>query len=69
MSATDVTIAARLNALPPHDQSVVRAFWQAMRELGIPLHPDGKCPGADCCCEEMSYSVNLRACELLGVSP
>ena len=61
--------AGRLARETPHVQRVIRAFWQAIEELDIPPHPDGQCPGADCCCEEMSYSVNLRACELLGVSP
>lgn len=70
MSAANATIAARLNTLPPHDQSVIRAFWQAMGELDIPLHPDGQCPDpSSCVCAEMSHSVYLRACELLEVSP
>jgi hypothetical protein len=59
----------RLSAESPHVQRVVRAFWQAMAELDIPPHIDGQCSDAACTCAEMSYSVNLRACELLGVSP
>ena len=61
--------AERLRTESPYVQCVIRAFWHAMAELDIPPHMDGQCPDSACNCAEMSYSVNLRACELLGVSP
>jgi acetyl-CoA acetyltransferase len=46
------------------ERAVTEAFYQAMEEAGIPPHPGGECPTADCRCEELADSIEARAAEL-----
>jgi hypothetical protein len=46
------------------ERAVTEAFFQAMAEAGIPPHPGGECPAADCRCEELADSIEARAEEL-----
>jgi hypothetical protein len=43
----------------------VGAFKLAMRELGVPEHPDGQCPDWDCNCRELQPALVARVTELL----
>lgn len=59
---------ARLATFGKADQAVLLAFRQAMEDLGIPPHPDGKCPQEyDCPCGEYDWVVEARARDLLGL--
>lgn len=48
-----------------HERLVLRAFVQAMTDLGIPEHPDGQCPGPDCDCETKADQVEARAIQII----
>ncbi len=70
---TNVTLTeqekARLATFGKGDQAVLLAFRQAMEDLGIPPHPDGKCPEPDCPCADYEWVVEARARDLLGLEP
>lgn len=53
--------------LSPHELRAVGAFKLAMRQLGVPGHPDGKCPpGEHACTDVGSDAIAQRAYELLA---
>jgi hypothetical protein len=43
------------------ERRTIRAFKQAMADLGIPDHPGGKCPSPDCRCKALADQVEARA--------
>ena len=43
---------------------IAGAFRQAFEESGLPPHPGGECPTADCRCSEMTDSIMARTEEL-----
>jgi hypothetical protein len=45
-------------------QAISAAFRQAFEESGLPPHPGGKCPAADCRCSEQVDAIAARAEEL-----
>lgn len=47
------------------ERRTIRAFKQAMTDLGIPEHPGGKCPAPDCRCEDLADQVEARAIEII----
>jgi hypothetical protein len=57
MTITDMTLTER---------RTLGAFKLAMRELGVPEHPDGKCPSQPCNCAGMADAVEARAIELVS---
>ena len=46
------------------EQAIAEAFRRAFEESGLPPHPGGECPTADCRCSEMTDSIMARAEEL-----
>lgn len=46
------------------EQAIAEAFRQAFEESGLPPHPGGECPTADCRCAELADSIEARAEEL-----
>lgn len=46
------------------EQAVAEAFRQAFEESGLPPHPGGECPTADCRCSELADSIADHAEEL-----
>lgn len=46
------------------EQAIAQAFRQAWDESGLPPHPGGECPAADCRCGELADSIEARAEEL-----
>jgi hypothetical protein len=48
-----------------YERLVLGAFKLAMRQLGIPDHPDGRCPAAECSCAGMADAAEARALQLL----
>jgi|HubBroStandDraft_1064217.scaffolds.fasta_scaffold508061_1 hypothetical protein len=62
---TDTTGAKTFRDLAPREQLAMGAFKLAMRQLGVPAHPDGKCPAAECNCSPMADAIEKRAVELV----
>lgn len=56
---------ADLADMPEADRRVLAAFRQAMVDLGVPGHPDGKCPATPCPCLPAADVIEARARELL----
>lgn len=56
---------ADLAAMPEADRRVIAAFRQAMADLGVSAHPDGKCPASPCPCSASADAIEARAIELL----
>ena len=56
---------ASLAAMPEADRRVIAAFRQAMADLDVPTHPDGKCP-TPCPCSTSADAIEARAIELLN---
>lgn len=46
------------------ERLTIRAFLQAMAEAGIPKHPGGQCPSADCRCLELADQIEARAVQI-----
>jgi hypothetical protein len=44
--------------------AIAAAFRDAFEESGLPPHPGGECPSADCRCEELADSIGQRAVRL-----
>lgn len=45
-------------------QVITDAFRQAWEESGLPPHPGGECPAADCPCESVTDAIEARTIEL-----
>jgi hypothetical protein len=45
---------------------ILGAFKLAMRDLGIPEHPGGKCPAQPCTCAGLSDAIYERAAMLVS---
>lgn len=56
---------ASLAEMPEADRRVIAAFRQAMADLDVPGHPDGKCPATPCPCSAAADAIEARARELL----
>lgn len=46
------------------EQAIAAAFRQAWDESGLPPHPGGECPTADCRCSALADAIAERAEEL-----
>ena len=56
-----------ISRLSPAERLAVGAFKLAMRQLGVPDHPAGKCPpGEHACTDVVADAIEARALELLA---